>query len=907
KLATVGDGGHFRIWHVQGRDTMATMTPITGLCEDLSLRDVAWLSADRLVLVAYENFVAVVSSKDVLQCWNGSSGGVGTQSKREYDHAIGDCIGDIRRSTSHRIKGRTLHSVVAHGGGFLVGASDGCILVFDQELGRDGNGGVAVQMKADGRGAGQLGRAVAKLLPNTLDLCQVLAGSSSGDIGFLDAGILFDNYTTNHRFNSGGKGGGRTDDRCRRGAKAVAASNTPGQSGEGGVLGDGIQLNDNRTDGSFAPTSSVGLGANPGEEQDLGRGFAKALDAFEASLGREANESKTMEGEGASTILVSGRKNGRDMDDSYRKCDVAGSHLCNSGGHTAFFEAPGGRKGANQGVNLAGVEGTRDGSWRGASKSMRSRVLFEPVVWGLGGVGEGCKEKQNMDRRTGGRGLTCLSLSTRKPLLAGIIPSVPAQLCVWNYQSKRLMVRHWFNDGVGVRKRGNDGGKVGQPDSDAECSVKDRDGKGSGDHGTGSAKIDGEDSVRPVAVSLHPSGDSVAVAFHDFVGFYYIVGIGVKLGVEGETGTAKFGKEEVDLDSLGNPSKDEGFHSMDMGSNEGEGAGDVGIPTDTLHCDQEFHIKGMFGVPGHKETFINYDPVSALHFSNGGHLLAVITGKAVQILGMYAGGFSGGRLGRVQTLTGHVADVNAFYWSQDDRRCWTAAEEYLIEWEVGSGMGALPQSHLHRGVFCSKSINFQDVVAGPGYDGGAVACCTPNVYRKKVGGSSNGGGGGIANDPADGRRGQRNNLVCREQGTLPPKASPLSSVPIHYPSSYIYVWPKKVEAIPKAGLEARVSEGYHITSLCATAFEGRVLAPPPRNLLLAGTTQGLALAFDWGCLLRRSSVGSDERAEKEEEVIPAAQVCLHSSPITSMVVTADGRHLFTSSADGSVFMCSLKV
>lgn len=37
------------------------------------------------------------------------------------------------------------------------------------------------------------------------------------------------------------------------------------------------------------------------------------------------------------------------------------------------------------------------------------------------------------------------------------------------------------------------------------------------------------------------------------------------------------------------------------------------------------------------------------------------------------------------------------------------------------------------------------------------------------------------------------------------------------------------------------------------------------------------------------------------------KVCLHSEPVTSMVLAADGRHFFTAAADGSVFMCSLQV
>ena len=55
--------------------------------------------------------------------------------------------------------------------------------------------------------------------------------------------------------------------------------------------------------------------------------------------------------------------------------------------------------------------------------------------------------------------------------------------------------------------------------------------------------------------------------------------------------------------------------------------------------------------------------------------------QVVQVLGVHSGA-AGGRLGRVQTLAGHASDVSCFYWGADDRRCWTATEGYLFEWDV---------------------------------------------------------------------------------------------------------------------------------------------------------------------------------------------------------------------------------
>ena len=70
--------------------------------------------------------------------------------------------------------------------------------------------------------------------------------------------------------------------------------------------------------------------------------------------------------------------------------------------------------------------------------------------------------------------------------------------------------------------------------------------------------------------------------------------------------------------------------------------------------------------------------------------------------------------------------------------------------------------------------------------------------------------------------------------------------------SSIFVWPRKLEATSEeAGLEAEVP--YRLTCVRSTAFEARFKGA--HNALLAGTKEGLALAFDWGCLLRNSGGG----------------------------------------------------
>lgn len=88
----------------------------------------------------------------------------------------------------------------------------------------------------------------------------------------------------------------------------------------------------------------------------------------------------------------------------------------------------------------------------------------------------------------------------------------------------------------------------------------------------------------------------------------------------------------------------------------------------------------------------------------------------------------------------------------------------------------------------------------------------------------------------------------------------------------MFVWPGKLEATSEAGLQARVP--YRLTCVRVTAFESRFRGA--RNALLAGTTEGLALAFDWGCLLRDSAVGrkkNERRSAWDSEMLaPSVQV-----------------------------------
>lgn len=195
---------------------------------------------------------------------------------------------------------------------------------------------------------------------------------------------------------------------------------------------------------------------------------------------------------------------------------------------------------------------------------------------------------------------------------------------VWNYRTKRLFVRHRFGGG-GDSSSGDGGGGGGENLVGSVIPTGGDNHRGGG----GGMEADAEggggdgDATCPVAVSLHPSGDSIAVAFPHYVNVFYIVGSGGE-AVDDQNG-AGGGDGVVDMAAF---SKDTSSMSLQQtGVAETVAASDM-APLATLRSDQrEFLTKGMFSVSGEQEQVINCDPVSAVHYSPGGHLLAVVTGK----------------------------------------------------------------------------------------------------------------------------------------------------------------------------------------------------------------------------------------------------------------------------------------
>jgi hypothetical protein len=84
--------------------------------------------------------------------------------------------------------------------------------------------------------------------------------------------------------------------------------------------------------------------------------------------------------------------------------------------------------------------------------------------------------------------------------------------------------------------------------------------------------------------------------------------------------------------------------------------------------------------------------------------------------------------------------------------------------------------------------------------------------------------------------------------------------------------------------------------------------------VLAGTAQGMLLVYDYSklraaCSTTQASTTATAAAAalaSAAAVVPAAELSLHSGPVTALLCAADGTHCFTASADGCVFVCKLR-
>lgn len=268
------------------------------------------------------------------------------------------------------------------------------------------------------------------------------------------------------------------------------------------------------------------------------------------------------------------------------------------------------RKGKRQQVDFSRRGGSDDGGGGGGvGASMNGEVAVH--------AGDGGGYSGSDDSSEGARGDVERPRRERTGVVLG---TTGVEIQVWNYRTKRPLVRHRFGDCSSGSDDGGGGddvaGEVGAPGGGVEA---DEGGDGGGERG---------DAAIPVAISLHPSGDFIAVAFPHYVNVFYIVGRGCDAlgkghgGGCGVTGGSGGGGRTNMLSST-----DASVPPLTLGAALSVDAAESD-PLAVLRSDQrEFMTKGMFSVAGEQDPVINSDPVSALNYSPGGHLLAVVTGK----------------------------------------------------------------------------------------------------------------------------------------------------------------------------------------------------------------------------------------------------------------------------------------
>lgn len=98
--------------------------------QNASLRDISWLNSDRLILVALEGYVSLVSPRDILQQWDlrRTIGGI-HQTDVKSRHNLGRDLHQAAVFTGEI----TLNVVATHQRGFVIGGNGGHVVVFEQD------------------------------------------------------------------------------------------------------------------------------------------------------------------------------------------------------------------------------------------------------------------------------------------------------------------------------------------------------------------------------------------------------------------------------------------------------------------------------------------------------------------------------------------------------------------------------------------------------------------------------------------------------------------------------------------------------------------------------------------------------------------------------------------------------
>lgn len=462
---------------------------------------------------------------------------------------------------------------------------------------------------------------------------QLLAGGEDGEIGLLDTDEIFSAVPDGDSLTSSGGGGGGPP-RRKGGATLTSGTTGPPTTDE-----------KKRTPvprlcrgGGHAPARAAGVALETssssadGGGEAISRGFAKAMDAFEDSLRAAADAELASTGSGS-------RQQGGNQ---------RGSASLSAGpSSTSASRETGGKVMANpqyrpvaRALGVRGMQG--EGGGGGGSLSCLAvcarKPLLAAIARGGGGMSARAGDHRNLDddesSDVGDESRSAAADSnadngmprkkrqrqqqqTAAGASAGGIDG-SSEIQIWNYRTKRLLVRHRFG---GDSSSDNAGAQAGELLGSVVVAGGDDEGGGDGADAGG---VHEEGATCPVSISLHPSGDSIAVAFPHCVNVFYIVGSGGEAIGDQDNAGGGGGGGVTDPITSKEPLS---MSLQQLGVAEAVAAVEM-APLATLRSDQrEILTKGMFSVPGEQEPIINCEPVSAVHYSPGGHLIAVVTGK----------------------------------------------------------------------------------------------------------------------------------------------------------------------------------------------------------------------------------------------------------------------------------------
>jgi WD40 repeat protein len=122
-----------------------------------------------------------------------------------------------------------------------------------------------------------------------------------------------------------------------------------------------------------------------------------------------------------------------------------------------------------------------------------------------------------------------------------------------------------------------------------------------------------------------------------------------------------------------------------------------------LDLVRKFGVRAPFQSSNGQPVVIS-QPVSLVKYSNGGHLLAVVTGKIVQIFHMLMDdldGHSPGSPCRVMALCDHVSTVTDLAFMRDDNRIVTVSSDGCVySWRMG-GIGR-EKEYIYKGIAATR-------------------------------------------------------------------------------------------------------------------------------------------------------------------------------------------------------------